>query len=356
MSNQKLRQSNFELLRIFAIMSVIVLHYFNGGIGGGINYVHGTWSNLIGHVFLTVCFCAVDLFVMISGYFLSTSNKRSFSKIFFLLFEAFIFRTAQYLITALTTSQNITVSGILGCFFSIGYFIMFYSIIYLISPLINLMFTHVDEKRNQKIIVLLFVFFSVIPSVVNLLDSLKIADFSWAAGLCTVTKDGTFDGYSIVNFFLCYVLGGYLRHYRSDKKSLPKLLVILFANTLLLFIWGYFDYQSAFTYDNPLVIFEAVSLILLFNKFSFKSKIVNELSSSGFTCYLVHGFFLKYLQIEKYASGEWYVLLIHVILSVLSIYLICYVIHKIYTLCTGWFVRLLSPKIDKNKFFEILNV
>lgn len=353
MSNKKIRQSNFELLRIFAIMSVIVLHYFNGGIGGGMNCVHGTWSNLIAHLFLTLSFCAVDLFIMISGYFLSASSKRSFSKIFFLLFEAFILRTAQYIITALTTSQSITFSGILSCFFSIGYFIMFYSIIYLISPLINLMFTDNDGSRNRKILVLLFIFFSVIPSVASLLDSLGITDFSWTAGLCTVTKEGSFEGYSIVNFFLCYVLGGYIRHYHSDKKSFTKLFIIFSVNTILLLIWGYFDWYSAFTYDNPLVIFEGASLILLFNNFSFKSKVVNELSSSGFTCYLVHGVFLKYIQIEKYASGEWYVLLIHVILSVSLIYLICYVIHKIYTLCTGWIVKYVSPIIDKNKLFNI---
>lgn len=349
MSNQKLRQSNFEILRIFAIMSVIVLHYFNAGIGGGTNYVHGTYSVFISRVLLSVSFCAVDLFIMISGYFLSTSNKRSFSKIFFLLFEVFVLRTAQYLITAFTDSQKITLSGILSCFFSIGYFIMFYAIVYLISPVINLIFKY---EKNRKFIVILFIFFAIIPSIANLLDSLKITDFSWAKGLCTVTKEGNFEGYSIVNFFLCYILGGYIRHYHSEKKNWSKLIIFLSANTLLLLIWSYVDWNSALTYDNPLVILEGVALVLFVNNFSFRCKIVNELSSSGFTCYLVHGFFLKYIQIKRFASGEWYVLLIHVIVSVVAIYLICYVIHKVYVLCTGWFVKRLSPIIDKIGFLQ----
>ncbi len=37
-NKRKLRDSNIELLRIIATMGVIVLHYINAGVGGGLKY------------------------------------------------------------------------------------------------------------------------------------------------------------------------------------------------------------------------------------------------------------------------------------------------------------------------------
>ena len=62
---KKERQSNIELLRIFLMLGVIILHY--NGVGAlysahGINY-------LIVIGLESLCICAVDLFMLISGYF-----------------------------------------------------------------------------------------------------------------------------------------------------------------------------------------------------------------------------------------------------------------------------------------------
>lgn len=349
MNNKKVaRQSGIELLRIYAIMSVIVLHYFNAGIGGGTNYLHGTLSVFTGRMFLTLTFCAVDLFIMISGYFLSTNNKRSLSKTVFLIFEAAVLRTAFYIINAFTSHspEKITVAGILTNIVSLGYFIVFYSIIYLISPLINIGFNRLDKKNCQKAVITLFIIFSVISSILAILNSYEVFGNDWNKN-STVTNSGSFEGYTIVNFFLCYIIGGYIRHWHSQKIKASKLLLYFSINTVLLLAWSYFDWLSAFTYDNPFVIFEAALLILLFKDMKFKSKLINELATSGFTCYLVHIFFLKYIGIEKYASQNWYVLIAHVIVSVIGIYLICYVIHKVYSFCFGWISKLLSSRIDK---------
>ena len=346
MSSKKTRDSGMELLRIYAILSVIVLHYFNAGIGGGTNYVRGTLGVFFSRSFLTFAFCAVDLFVMISGYYLSASSKRSLSKIFFLLFEAAVFRVILYIINTKMNSGSITISGILSSALIQGYFIVFYSIIYLISPLINIGFDRMDRKNSGKAVVILFVCFSIIPSLAAILQSYHVFGSDWS-GISTVTNKGSFEGYSIVNFFLCYVLGWYIRHWHNEKKKWSKKLLLLALNTLALLVWGYINWESAYTYDNPFVILEAAFLILIFKDFTFSSRFINQIATSGFTCYLIHGFFLRYIQIEKYVSKGWYVMIVHVIVSSAGIYMICYVIHKIYSFLTNWFVKFMSPKIDR---------
>ena len=72
------RQSNIELLRILAIMGVIILHYNNPVIGGGIKFVEKNSMNYYVLYLLESLFaCGVNLFMLISGYFMFESSKCS---------------------------------------------------------------------------------------------------------------------------------------------------------------------------------------------------------------------------------------------------------------------------------------
>ena len=339
------RKTGIELLRIFAILSIIILHYLNAGIGGGMNYIHGTMGVLISRTLLALSFCAVNLFMMISGFFLSTNGNRYFSKVVVLLFEAAFFRAIIYILYSVLKQENVTVSGILSAVFSFGYFIVFYSIIYLVSPLIIIGLDRLDKANSKKTISILFVLFSIIPALAAVLRSYRIFDSDWM-GISTITREGNFEGYTIVQFFLCYVIGWYIRHWKTEKVNRTKVFALFCADWIALVVWGYFDWKSAYTYDNPLVILEAALLLLICKDVEFYSRTVNELATSGFTCYLVHAVFLNYIWIEKYASQSWYVMLAHVLASSVGIYLASYIIHKVYRVCFGWLENLVSPAID----------
>ena len=79
MNAQGKRQSNVELLRIMAMIGVIVLHYIaepgeilaNVTIGGKIYGIA---------LINSICVCAVDLFIFISGYFMWKANVISIKK------------------------------------------------------------------------------------------------------------------------------------------------------------------------------------------------------------------------------------------------------------------------------------
>lgn len=70
------RQSNIELLRILASMAVIILHYITPNAGGALQYVRNTGGGIneaILRLLESLLANAVNLFMMISGYFLCES-------------------------------------------------------------------------------------------------------------------------------------------------------------------------------------------------------------------------------------------------------------------------------------------
>lgn len=75
------RNYGVEMLRIVSMMMIILLHYFNFG-GGLHNCAEGTASWYLVWLCEAICFCSVNCYVLISGYFQSAStSKRGISKI-----------------------------------------------------------------------------------------------------------------------------------------------------------------------------------------------------------------------------------------------------------------------------------
>ena len=77
MNNSKGRESNIELLRVLAMLGVILHHYNNPSIGGGLSFVkNGSLNYWILNIVESIFICAVNLFMVISAYFMASSNKR----------------------------------------------------------------------------------------------------------------------------------------------------------------------------------------------------------------------------------------------------------------------------------------
>lgn len=70
MKSDNVRQSNIEFLRIVLMFGVIVLHYCNPEIGGGRKFVYPHSLNYYSlNILVSLFVCAVNLFVLISGFF-----------------------------------------------------------------------------------------------------------------------------------------------------------------------------------------------------------------------------------------------------------------------------------------------
>lgn len=87
-------------------------------------------------------------------------------------------------------------------------------------------------------------------------------------------------------------------------------------------------------------------------RFDFSSKIINELSKATFTCFLLNGFLFGYAKISDAVNKSILYLFFNQLCLVLATFLLSYIVYKIYSLCTGWFFKLIKPFVDKVNISE----
>ena len=144
------RDSNIELLRMLSIWGVIILHYNNQTIGGGLQYVQeGTLNEALLLGLQGLCICVVDLFVLISGYFSCVSNKRSLVKIVGLLVQYSFFQMIRYIIEAIIDG-SFSWYAMLRAGIPVNNFVILYVSLYIISPYINLILRSLSETQVKK--------------------------------------------------------------------------------------------------------------------------------------------------------------------------------------------------------------
>lgn len=341
----KMRDSGVELLRILTALSVVMLHYNDGR---AFKYVEAGSAQQITLFFLESCaICAVDLFILISGYYLSRTQKRSVLKPLELIVEIVIIRLLFLASSLIFEHSAFSLKGLLLCFVPNKYFVILYCALYLISPFLNRVFRKFSGKQWKQFLLIVLLVFSVWNTLVDVLEEVVGSEFM---GLSTITAWGSKQGFNIVNFCLLYSIGAYLRC-NPTPKNLEKR-TVLFAfwllSVLCIFFWALLcrrfhllELRSAWMYHNPLVIFSAVLLFLFFRSLSFKSKAINRLSAASFTCYLVHTRLLNFTGINNAVSSSVPYMLAHIVLVLIGIYIAAWIIHEMYHFSTDWLFRIL---------------
>lgn len=347
------RQSNIELLRILAIAGVIILHYNNPVAGRGITYAaEGSLNFYILYFLESIFVCAVDLFILISGYFMCESKKRSLWKPIELLIQVMLFQEGIYLLKVILRIEMFSLKSAFVTLIPSNYFVILYCVVYLLSPYMNEMLDKLSEKSFRTLVLLSVCLFSVYPTMIDVLGEIR---GSRMIGLSTVGMYGSQWGYSIVNFMLMYLLGAYLKKGNAGllKWNTWKLVTLLFLDIVLIVVWarvndsvGYLTERSAWEYCSPLVIFAAITLFVLFSRISLGvNMVINRLAGGAFTVFLLHNVLLPYLQIDKFVTGNTFVMLLHMLISVVLIYVVCWGVHVVYHKITDPIYTALSSRI-----------
>ena len=321
---KNVRNSNIELLRMTAALFVIVLHYNNVNNGAAFLYTSTLGINYRVLFLLEICaICAVNVFVMISGYYMCNKDKVNFQKPVLLLLSVVSFRILRYIATCFI-SQDFTVIGLVQCFISMNWYAMVYIALYLISPFLNVLIRTMSQKKMKMFIILTGILFSMYPTALDLIQSRFKVELS---SLYTLGTFGSGSGYTIVNFVLMYFIGAYLRKYSLPKLKWPIIYVVL---TAMLLLFARISFNGSLSYCNPLNILQAVALFKTFENISLQSRVINLLASASFTVYLMHTFFLKYCMIEKFTTSFWWLAALHCVATCIIVYLFCFVIHVAY--------------------------
>ena len=283
-SDIKSRSSNFEVLRIIA-MIMIVAHHFS---------IHGDFVMKVSSLSLNTFFLqflklggkiGVNIFVLISGYFLINSDCVKLKKIMKLWCQIFFYSLGIYLIFTLLGSHKFS---IIDCFksclpiiYNKYWFASCYFILYLFVPYINRFVKSMDKISYKKLLVLMFIIWSVIPTITNQLVQMNY----------------------LIWFLFLYLLSGYIRLYFDDSKKTYKqyftrtiiVYILTFVITIIMDIlclkWPYFNKYTTYLYGmNQLpILIISIFLFLTFKKLNIKNiKIINVVASATFGVYLIH--------------------------------------------------------------------
>lgn len=284
----KKRYSNIELLRIISMVMVLSLHSFtwNRAIGSD-GYLHDfSWRVFFDYYRESLCVCAVNVYILISGYWGINWKLKSFLNF---IFQVYFWSLGVYFVLLVSGkndfSYNIFFSR-LNCLIGDWWFVEAYIGLYLLSPILNAFI----EKCNRKALfawVLLFFFFEIYSEILS--------------------SDRNFHrGYNTLSFCGIYILGRLLKQYKDilqkiQRKTISSIFLVsylfigLVISSLALYqlIYrghNYMAIQKSFTfsYNNPLVITQAVCLFLVFSSMNFRNKMVNSVAGSIFAVYLLH--------------------------------------------------------------------
>ena len=160
------RSSNFELLRILAMLMIVFHHFsFFGGYVFDRIALNTVWAELL----LVGGKIAVNIYILISGYFLIDSQGVSVKKVLKLAGQILFYSLVIDVLAIAVGVEGFSVKGLVkGCFpitYERWWFAGAYFVLYLLSPYINLFLRKLDKQTYRKLLVTLFILWSVIPSV-----------------------------------------------------------------------------------------------------------------------------------------------------------------------------------------------
>lgn len=340
------RDSGIELLRIIAALAVIVLHYNNGR---AFVFAKGTFNYHILILLESLSIGAVDIFIMISGFFLCTKNERNIRKSFSLLLQLILFQQAYFFLSLIIGNHGFDLNLFIKGFFPTNYFVTLYIVLYFVSPYINRIFRNMSREGWNSFLIIAFCFFSIYPITVDVIN--ELTGEKWF-GLSPIGAWGSQQGFTIVNFILAYCLGAAVRF--SDISSIRGskcFLIMMCCSLLIIFIWAEINekmslngLRSAWCYHNPFVLIFSVSCLVFFLRMKFKNTIINELSKAAFTCYLFHPYCLYYMQIGRFVRSSPVIMCCHLLGSVILVFLLSWIVFKLYS----FVVEPLLNRISKN--------
>lgn len=351
--SSKTRNSGVELLRLLAIIGVVFIHVSDRAIPA----LEAT--NVVGSLHLVLFLrslfsSSVDLFLIISGFFMVKSNVRHIGKPIDLLLQVSFFQGFYYFILELMGLEPLSLIRVFYAAIPDCYYATLFIVLYLVSPYINKIINGLSQKELKRfifVVILLFSVFSVISTLFN-----EITNTKWM-GLNTIGAWGSQQGFNIVNFTLCYCMGAFIRLYLLPEKLLKTnlLVLLLVISTVMIFGWAEvnqqmtrFGMRSAWVYDNPFVLLQGVTLFLLSRKLLFTSKLINSMAKIVFAMFIIHCILIKYFDIELLCNRQWYLLIGGYLLFVICSFIISFIAFYLYR---GLFKPLLDRLNQKTIYY-----
>lgn len=292
MNRDLLRQDKhrygIDLLRIFLMIFIITGHLFtHTDVRSMLQPYSFKWFFTWGYQSFSSC--AVDCFILITGYFSSLNSKLKIKKILVLWCEVLFYSSTIYLVLVLTGNVEISLREMLCAVLPVlsgqYWFFSSYILLMFLIPFINVMIGNMSDLQLKCLSIIILIVFYCLP-----IFSIIFVQF-----------DPT-EGMGIIGFISLYILGYAFRKFNIDFSKvklggvfifncvavvLSKVLLTLISNKLGLLVGSglFYHYNSIFQLLN------AVILLLIFKQINCQrgtQRFLTFVSSSVFGVYLIH--------------------------------------------------------------------
>lgn len=365
----KCRNSNYEIMRIISMFFIVIYHCLI--ITGGQLIDHTTgFTQMFCELLSLILIVHVNSFLLVSGYF-QYNKPTSLKKVWKLIQMTLFYSIIIALVLNFTNVIDLTFLDYVKVFspieFSNLWFLITYIALYLLVPYINVLIEKLNQQEHRKLLILLLIMFSLIP---------------------TITNQNTFsnNGHTLIQFIFMYIVGAYFgkypisqnihfRNYSSKKKIviftfgffffgiINYLMFYLTKNILTMHPGKFMTYVcnsvqvNTYFYQNPLIIIQSICYFLIFENFKFKNKFINYISSTVFTTYIITenpyvlGILYRWLGINTGQIFDGFSIVIHVLICSVLIFATCIIIECIRRLIIKLIKKIVSKikKIYKNQ-------
>ena len=357
-----IRESNIELLRIFSMLLIVSYHViFHLNIDTlSINLIQ---NKVLVNFLMFNGKLGVNLFMIISGYFLIKSNFKLKNAI--KLFINTTICSTSILIVLAFLSHTI---GLIDCiksffpiFFNVYWYITGYFVVYLFLNYINVFLINLSKKNHLFLLISIGIILSLLPSLFHI-NMVSENNFLWLVFL--------------------YFIGAYIRlHLTINTKTIKFFLLgILFY---LIAVFSSFAFQNLgninyifveeqFYFSKQYSIFLLLASIFLFLGFKSitlkQNLLVNSIASCMIGVYLIHDNYLlrkflyfDLLQNNLYINTNQFIL--RILLTIIIIFIISVIITFFYKNTVGRYVDKFSAFMEKKinnsklkrKIYSIIN-
>lgn len=342
------RQSNIELLRIVAMNMIVIGHFScHGGFGFPPTSItiNRLWTQFIvmgGNI-------GVNIFMLISGYFLISSTTINIEKIIRQWLQIFTYSVLSFVVFVGAGIESFDLKEMIRHLFPITYsqwwFASVYFVLYLFSPFLNKLLNGLEKENYQRLLALMLFCWCIIPTFLS---------SSW-------------QGSAILWFTFLYSLAGYIRRYSLKcKLSGQAFLGIAFFLMLMTFIstvtfdilgmkYAIFPDNALYFYDKSCipVFLIAFMLFIGFLKIDIGYRaLINKIAAASFGVYLISddSYVRPFLwgtvfKNAQYAESDW--LILYTVLVVAIVYVTCTVIDWCRSFIYGKCFLKMSTKVSE---------
>lgn len=326
------RNTSIELLRIISMIMIMFHHFaYHGNFEWNFNEV--TLPHLWYDFILMGGKVGVDIFVLISGYFLIENTEKLFQPKKLLKFwgQVVFYSIMTYLLSVMLRLNAFEIKQLIKVCLPITYpgwwFASTYFMLYLIHPFLNKLLHGLSKTEYQYLILMMVLCWSIIPTATTQL----------------------FESNSLLWFVTLYGITGYVNLYGGNQKLQSKhyfslyfmvLIITYTVSTTFLFLGTKKEEWSThaidfFEIERLPILLMAITLFMGFVTLKMNyHKWINMIASATFGVYLIHdSSYIRYylwtniFKINQYQDSTF--LILYSILVVFILYVSCTMIDLI---------------------------